>query len=86
MTPEIAPQVWWLGQKVRYGTGPGGLKGEVCGAGHPIFPPRDVCPDCADQLRADLEQIPILRRLSRNFPEIAVAMWRALFEEVAVAP
>lgn len=32
----------WRLQKTRYG-----LVGEICPEGHLIFPPRDICPDCA---------------------------------------
>lgn len=37
----------WRLQKTRYGTARGGLVGERCPDGHFIFPPRDLCPECA---------------------------------------
>lgn len=37
----------WRLQKVRYG-----LVGEICPKGHLIFPPRDICPNCIVESRA----------------------------------
>lgn len=36
----------WRLQKQRYG-----LVGEICPKGHKIFPPRDICPHCAEQAK-----------------------------------
>lgn len=41
----------WRLQKTRYGTARGGLVGEICPDGHLIFPPRDLCPECANRPR-----------------------------------
>jgi len=38
----------WRLQRTRYGTARGGLVGEICPDGHLIFPPRDLCPECAN--------------------------------------
>ena len=43
------PQNWRL-QSARYGTASGGLQGNVCPEGHPLFPPREICPECAQEL------------------------------------
>ena len=37
----------WRLQKTRYGTALGGLRGSVCPEGHLLFPPREICPECA---------------------------------------
>lgn len=36
----------WRLQKQRYR-----LEGEICANGHPVFPPRDVCPHCAAEAK-----------------------------------
>lgn len=37
------PRHWRL-KKQRYN-----LVGEICDKGHPVFPPRDICPDCGNE-------------------------------------
>ncbi len=43
------PRHWRL-RRQRYG-----LVGEICENGHPVFPPRDICPDCHGEAKIPFE-------------------------------
>ena len=54
----------WRLQKTRYGTAQGGLRGSACPEGHLQFPPREPCPQCAQELLTDtpIELSPVIEQ------------------------